>query len=367
LDRLELGGRQPLGDTGLDIEWVDLDQRFFAAVLRVHHPGEPAQRMVLFGDVPEFNQNDEEHGVFGTYWVDPFKPGQPDAAPSDEVSMAGAARRPRIDILQGDDGKLYYRAWSPPKLDGLGELPPDGTLRLFESQGNQVALGIEKFTPSDYLGRRIVPGPFLKRSDGAQTRQARVRLSVDGRSEEFWLEGLPKDPLEQKPQADQRKVVAGRKRRAAVTLPWDRIDVGFRLYLHKFERRLDPGSSQASWYSSLVDLVDRHDPRKVLEKEILITLNEPVNFTDPRSGRSYRVYQEAFRGPFRPGDAVFDRVVGGESARDELFLSWLTFNYDPGRGLKYFGSLLIVAGIGTMFYMRAYFFRRRETEPEDGR
>jgi hypothetical protein len=64
---------------------------------------------------------------------------------------------------------------------------------------------------------------------------------------------------------------------------------------------------------------------------------------------------------------VFDRVVGGESARDELFLSWLTFNYDPGRGLKYFGSLLIVAGIGTMFYMRAYFFRRRETEPEDGR
>ena len=47
--------------------------------------------------------------------------------------------------------------------------------------------------------------------------------------------------------------------------------------------------------------------------------------------------------------------------RDELFLSWLTVNYDPGRGLKYFGSMMIVAGIATMFYMRAYFFARRSS------
>ncbi len=49
--------------------------------------------------------------------------------------------------------------------------------------------------------------------------------------------------------------------------------------------------------------------------------------------------------------------------RGELFLSWLTVNYDPGRGLKYFGSLMIVAGIATMFYMRAYFFAPRARRP----
>ena len=37
----------------------------------------------------------------------------------------------------------------------------------------------------------------------------------------------------------------------------------------------------------------------------------------------------------------------------------LTVNHDPGRGTKYAGCLLIVFGIGTMFYMRAYFFKPR--------
>jgi hypothetical protein len=37
----------------------------------------------------------------------------------------------------------------------------------------------------------------------------------------------------------------------------------------------------------------------------------------------------------------------------------LTVNYDPGRGVKYLGSSLIVIGIFTMFYMRAYFFGPR--------
>ncbi len=54
--------------------------------------------------------------------------------------------------------------------------------------------------------------------------------------------------------------------------------------------------------------------------------------------------------------------------RDELYQSTLTFNYDPGRGLKYFGCLMIVAGIAAMFYMKAYFFARRprQNEPEPG-
>ena len=44
---------------------------------------------------------------------------------------------------------------------------------------------------------------------------------------------------------------------------------------------------------------------------------------------------------------------------DRLEASVLTVNYDPGRGVKYLGSSLIVIGIFTMFYMRAYFFGPR--------
>lgn len=206
-------------------------------------------------------------------------------------------------------------------------------------------------------GKPIKPVPFAKKKSTIPQPRVHLRLSVDGSSEQFWLEGMQSDPFHAPPEEGQQKVVPGDGRRATITLEKDQVDVGFRLYLHKFHRKLDPGTSMASHYSSLVDLRDRDDPDEVIKENILITLNEPVNFTDPASGRSYRIYQESFRGPYKPGHPLFEFVVGGTDPRDELFLSWLTVNYDPGRGLKYFGSLLIVAGIAAMFYMKAYFFR----------
>ncbi|MFH1268656.1 MAG: hypothetical protein ABIK89_23265, partial [Planctomycetota bacterium] len=224
----------------------------------------------------------------------------------------------------------------------------------------------EQFTPHDKPGFVVRPAPFVKQEDKKtyKLRQARVRLTVDGNRDEFWLLGRMKEPTTVEPGADQRTVVQGKNRRAAITLAWDRVDVGFQLYLRRFQRKLDPGTSMASHYSSLVDLVDRHDETKPLETEVLITLNEPVNFSDPRTGRSYRVFQESFAGPFKPGEPIFEENVDPASPRDELFLSWLTVNYDPGRGMKYTGSLMIVAGIAAMFYMRAHFFRKRPVRDE---
>jgi hypothetical protein len=100
-------------------------------------------------------------------------------------------------------------------------------------------------------------------------------------------------------------------------------------------------------------------------EKIPIQLNEPVNFADPNTGLSYRLYQESFQGPFRPGERTFDELAG-PTDRDELWESVLTVNYDPGRGLKYVGCLLVVAGIATMFYMRAYFFRPSKTDEPCG-
>ena len=47
----------------------------------------------------------------------------------------------------------------------------------------------------------------------------------------------------------------------------------------------------------------------------------------------------------------------GSSKKKLLYGSVLTVNYDPGRGVKYIGCLLVIGGIATMFYMRAYFFK----------
>ena len=118
-------------------------------------------------------------------------------------------------------------------------------------------------------------------------------------------------------------------------MPSDEVDLGFQLYLRRFQRKLDPGADMASHYSSLVDILDRNTPPRKLAENVLITLNAPIDFTDPRSGRTYRLFQSSFSGPWRPGEPEFDHLVGKDRSRDQVYLSRLSVNYDPGRGLKY--------------------------------
>jgi hypothetical protein len=131
------------------------------------------------------------------------------------------------------------------------------------------------------------------------------------------------------------------------------LDLGFQLYLHKFQRKLDPGAAMASHYSSLVDFLDRGNPPQVLRKNVLIGLNAPVDFVDPQTGRTYRLFQAGFGGdPVLPSQPAFDRLVAGDRSRDCVYLSRLSVNYDPGRGLKYLGCLSIVVGIMMVYCLR---------------
>ncbi|MCE5266988.1 MAG: cytochrome c biogenesis protein CcsA [Planctomycetaceae bacterium] len=130
-----------------------------------------------------------------------------------------------------------------------------------------------------------------------------------------------------------------------------RFDLGFQVYLHKFHRRLDPASAVASHYSSVVDFLDRSDPPKKLRENVLITLNAPADFTDPHSGLTYRLFQSRYEGPWTPGEE-FDKLIGDDRSRDHLYRTHLTVNYDPGRGAKAFGSLLIVLGMVIVYGQR---------------
>jgi hypothetical protein len=76
------------------------------------------------------------------------------------------------------------------------------------------------------------------------------------------------------------------------------------------------------------------------QKNVQISMNAPIDFTDSESGRSYRLFQEGF-----------------QPLADDIYFSTLTVNYDPSRFFKLLGSVLICVGIFTMFYMRAYFFK----------
>jgi hypothetical protein len=373
-------GKEPFapgGESGpapLFVEVHDFQPRLSGVRVRVRRgrEGQP-EEMVVLADLPEVTIHAPRAGVYGTLWM--------------ERQVADAAERmqgkagSRIDVVQarnlpaavtGDRTPagyaLLYRRWQAPNA-AAGVLPLDGRpVPAFEMPRAKLELRVDRFLPADTLEIATLPLPFDKaKAPSAKRRAAKVRLTVDGRAEEFWIAGQPIQPIEEPPGPAERRMIEAPTRSAAITLLPDAVDVGFDIRLDNFERRLDPGTSQASHFSSVVEFLAKGG-RPLVERPVTITMNAPVDFSDPATGRSYRLFQESFMGPWLPGDDLYERFTKATSEKpDRLEASVLTVNYDPGRGVKYAGSGLIVIGIFTMFYMKAYFFaprKRDATEPQ---
>ena len=360
--------RFQLEGTDLFVEVTDFQEKLSAVRLRVRR-GEDGrdEEMVVLADLPEVTIHAPRAGVYGTLWIE--------RATADAAERMQGRGKSRIDVVQApaDAGRneaaghrLLYRRWQAPTASA-GDLPADGAaVPAFAMPMGKLEMRVDRFLPADRLELATLPLPFSKdKPPSAKRRAAKVRLTVDGHAEEFWLAGMPIEPAQGKaepPGPAEERSVEGRWRSVAVSLVPDSIDVGFDVKLDNFERRLDPGTSQASHFSSIVEFLAKGGS-PLVPKPVTITMNAPVDFSDPATGRSYRLFQESFMGPWLPGDEFYERFTKGSADRPEkLEASVLTVNYDPGRGVKYFGSGLIVAGIFTMFYMRAYFFApRRQT------
>jgi hypothetical protein len=79
------------------------------------------------------------------------------------------------------------------------------------------------------------------------------------------------------------------------------------------------------------------------QEDLLITLNAPLDFTDPATGISYRMFQTDMSGPFPPQQIDSD-------AWEPVYVSYLTLNHDPGRGWTYLGCLMVVAGVFLTYF-----------------
>lgn len=107
-----------------------------------------------------------------------------------------------------------------------------------------------------------------------------------------------------------------------------RIDLGFDFTLKTFTQENYQGTQKAKEYKSVVQFPG--------QPEQVISMNEPLNY----NGLTF--YQASFQqGPTGiPTASVF------------------SVNYDPGRALKYAGSLIMSLGILFLFYFRKYYSRR---------
>jgi hypothetical protein len=98
-------------------------------------------------------------------------------------------------------------------------------------------------------------------------------------------------------------------------------------------------------------------------------MNQPGMFADQFTGRKYRVYQSGRQGPIGPLSSnpsdqwdfhyLYDKEIlpGETEPRDSLYKTILSVNYDPGRGLKYLGSALLVFGTAWIIYGRKSRYR----------
>ncbi len=116
-----------------------------------------------------------------------------------------------------------------------------------------------------------------------------------------------------------------------------RIDLGFEIQLNKFDVIRYQGTQKAMEYASLVS-VKKNNKTSALPPiaESLISMNEPLKYD------GYTIYQASFQE---------DEMTGKPVA------SVFSVNKDPGRPIKYFGSLVLTLGIIWLFYQR----RKRAT------
>lgn len=346
---------------------------------------EPVDYMILFSSRPDMNTHANKFRVFGSYCVDV-------AVSTEKASgflSAEALRildQPRLDIIQSPQGRLHYRLWSKNTFLDKGEITTDEneTHTIAHDSGTNVAISGLKFKPHDFPGYNIKPVVFEKNRKTEPQRMVKLRVSSGERQEEFWLRSLygAQNPLSGSWDEDQVRYVSFGGMPFRISYENNELDLGFSLYLRRFSEKIEPGTRVAAQYSSLVDLrppqeaADRMDlirPQRpsvtmpgesetrvpeTLRENVLIKMNQPGIFESAFTKRKFRVYQTDRRGPFGPQSTEFHflydkNILPGETRpRDSISMSVLSVNDDPGRGLKYLGSAMLVFGTAWVFYGR---------------
>lgn len=104
----------------------------------------------------------------------------------------------------------------------------------------------------------------------------------------------------------------------------------FKIDLHDFEMGLNPGETSPASYQSHVSVLEKGEKR-----DCTISMNEPLKAS------GFTLYQ-----------ASYVLLDGGKA------VSVLSVNRDPGRPVKYAGSIFLVLGIVLMFYFKPLFVQR---------
>lgn len=220
-----------------------------------------------------------------------------------------------IEFLNTSDGKLYCRVGSKGKYKSQGEIKVGGQVDIM----GHFQLKVLQYIPSAQQRLTFIPVDASESEPTAQQQAAAfVAVDVDGANEQVWLH---KDD----PEYSTRQVAT---LDGAVTLHFGEKEVPleFSLKLIRCIHGLNPGRMGDASFGSVVHLIDR---AAKVDLEAEISMNNPLVYG------KYVFYQSD----------LYTQPGGNK-------VSQLRVAYDPGRFLKYTGSILLCVGPFIVFYVK---------------
>ncbi len=331
-----LSGWQPLGDSGHSIH---AHKYFTHAVVennslvnKSNEPVNPAieidvrsvhgvtENHTLFANFPEFptlHRKTAPAQTLGLTFALNLSQGTPER---EEIGIVGK-KRGRLQIAQSaNNEKLFYKVFG-----AGGKINSRGELKINEPVATgwmDAKVTVVDWKPSSAL--KANPRNVDKITNAEANLPSAIHYFIGNKdrqpasdlSESGWIS-----------LGETRRIVL-KNHRLLVELGKETLKLPFELKLEKFRVGRDPGTDKAASYESTVVPIG---PNKL--PPTLISMNEPLHY------EGYTFYQASYQErPGRPTISIF------------------SVNWDPGRWVKYLGSLLICLGIIVMFYMNPHYF-----------
>ena len=221
------------------------------------------------------------------------------------------------EVFQTPDGKLYCRVCSGGQYESRGEVKQGDRIEAFS--GFTVHL-LEHLLHAKREMEFLPVDPNELESGQAEKFSPAVhaKVVVGGETHQIWLHRGNRQHGSQR--------IRTSKGLMEVSFGYAERPLGFSLTLLDFTRGLNPGGMGDASYASLVRLEDESQG---------VNLEQTISMNQPLTHGKFTFYQSSFH-----------------RAPDGRDMSILSAAHDPGRFLKYFGSLMICVGTFVIFYLK---------------
>lgn len=293
-----------------------------AVTIRVRNEQNHSEKHTVFAFFPEFTTMHRDHaggaegqGALGLK----IRMVAASDREKEELAIVGS-RRGQLQFAQSaDNRRLLYRSLSASgQINGKGEVKPQTEtstgwmdLQFKVAQWHPFSVQEQKPRYVDYIAggdTNFLTSVYVRVEEGRKPASGGGRWLVEGDVQDFTVNG----------------------RKISVQIGKTRTELPFKIFLKKFTIGTDPGTTKAAAYSSEVTV---RDPANGVQQTQVISMNEPLEYA------GFTLYQASYQ------------IAEGQPP-----ISVFSVNRDPGRWVKYIGSLLICLGAALMFYMNPHYW-----------